>query len=230
MHVPFRKYARDTRRKEERKMEKEQKGMDVFILLDRTGSMAPLWVEAVSSVNTYVQELKKDAAADRVTLAVFDTYEGKLNFDILRDGMPVGEWKNVGKEEVLPRGMTPLLDALTKLITRAEETNNEKTAIVVMTDGHENASREVTKEAVKATLDRVQEKNWQVNFLGANFDGFDQAGQLGVSRNNSMNFYIGHANVAMSSTAERHRAYRNRGVVVHYSNQDRAKAKEDEVK
>ncbi len=87
-------------------MGNEQKRMDIFILLDRTGSMAPQWVEAVSSVNTYVRELAKEGAGDRITLAAFDAYESGMQFDILRDAMPITEWKEVGDDEVLPRGRT----------------------------------------------------------------------------------------------------------------------------
>lgn len=211
-------------------MGKKQEGMDVYILLDRTGSMAPLWVEAVSSVNAYAKELMKDGADDRITLAAFDQYGEGMQFDILRDSAPINEWKDVDDDEVSPRGMTPLFDALVKLIARAEETDNEKTAIVVMTDGHENASREVTKEAARAALDRIQGKKWQVNFLGANFDGFDQATGLGVAQANVMNFFVGHAEPAMSSTAKAHRDYRHSLDAVSYQDEDRKDAGEDDVK
>ena len=211
-------------------MGKGQKGMDVFILLDRTGSMASLWVEAVSSVNTYVRELAKDGAGDRVTLAAFDAYESGMQFDILRDAVQITEWREVAPDEVLPRGTTPLLDALVRLVTRAEEVNNEKTAIVVMTDGFENASKEVTVEAAKATLDRVKGKNWQINFLGADFDGISQAGRLGVARDNSMNFRQGRADAAMHSTAQAHSSYRRSPGAVSYQEEDRKNSGEDEVK
>lgn len=211
-------------------MGKEQKGMAVYILLDRTGSMAPLWVEAVSSVNTYVKELVKEGADDRITLAVFDAYQDGMRFDILRDAVSIGEWKDIDSDEVSPRGMTPLFDAIAKLIARAEEVNNDKTAIVVMTDGYENASREVTREAAKATIDRIRKKNWQVNFLGANFDGFTQAEGLGVTRDQAMNFAAGRADAAMSSTAQAHMRYRNSRGVSSFLDEDRKDAGEDEVK
>ena len=210
-------------------MGKEQEGMAVFILLDRTGSMAPLWVEAVSSVNTYVKELMKDGADDSITLAVFDSYKEGMQFDILRDELSISNWKDFDNDEVSPRGTTPLFDALTKLIAKAEEKNNDRTAIVVMTDGRENASREVSREALKATLDRIRAKNWQVNFLGANFDGFGQAAGLGVAQANVMNFFVGHADAAMSSTAQAHSRYRHSKRVESYRDEDRKSAKEDEV-
>ena len=209
-------------------MGKKEDGMDLFILLDRTGSMATLWYEAVTSVNTYVNELADDSADDRVTLVAFDQHDG-MQFDVLRDAVPIVEWKALAIDEVTPRGCTPLLDALVRIITRAEEVNNDKTAFVVMTDGHENASKEVTTDAARAALDRVEKKKWQVNFLGANFDGFDQATGLGVDRGQTMNFFIGSAGVAMKSTAEAHRAYRLRQGAVAYTDENRRDANEDQV-
>ncbi len=209
-------------------MGKKEDGMDLFILLDRTGSMATLWDEAVTSVNTYVNELADDSADDRVTLVAFDQHDG-MQFDVLRDAVPIVEWKALAIDEVTPRGCTPLLDALVRIITRAEEVNNDKTAFVVMTDGHENASKEVTTDAARAALDRVEKKKWQVNFLGANFDGFDQATGLGVDRGQTMNFFIGSAGVAMKSTAEAHRAYRLRQGAVAYTDENRRDANEDQV-
>jgi len=208
----------------------EQKRMEVFILLDRTGSMASLWEEAVTSVNAYVRELKMDGAEDRITLAVFDAYEHGMQFDVLRRAVAIGKWKDVEVDEVLPRGSTPLLDALMRIITMAEEVNNEKTAIVVMTDGHENASTEVSMEDARAALERVKKKNWQLNFLGANFDGFDQAVGLGVDHGVSLNFYLGQADKAMYSTAHAHSRYRHSKDAIAYSEEDRKNAGEEEVK
>jgi hypothetical protein len=211
-------------------MTEKDKAMDIYILLDRTGSMAPIWVEAVSSVNTYVKELNQDQAGDKVTLAVFDAYDHGMQFDVLRNAVRVDEWKPIGDDEVTPRGMTPLLDALVRIITRAEEVNNEKTVIVVMTDGYENASREVDYKAAKATLERIIKKEWQVDFLGANFDGIDQAEGLGVSRERAMNYKAGHADRAMASTAEKHRQYRHSRQAVDFAPEHRRNAGEDEVK
>jgi Mg-chelatase subunit ChlD len=210
-------------------MREIKEGMAVYILLDRTGSMARLWDEAVMSVNAYVRELVVDEADDRVTLAVFDAYKSGMQYDVLRDAVPIREWKPVGNDEVLPRGATPLLDAVMRTITVAEEAGKSKTAIVVMTDGYENASREVTLEAARAAIERVQAKNWQVNFLGANFDGFAQAGTVGVQHGDAMNYSAGHACAAMSSTARNHSRYRNRNRPAGYTQEDRNDAGEPEV-
>lgn len=211
-------------------MTTEQSGMEVFILLDRTGSMSRLWEEAVTSVNAYVRELKMDGADDRVTLAVFDADQRGMQFDVLRHAVSTRDWKDFDANEVWPRGSTPLLDALMRIITRAEEVGNAKTAIVVMTDGCENASTEASLNDVRAAIERANRKNWQVNFLGADFDGFAQARDLGVDDGVMMNFSAGNAGNAMSSTAQAHRNYRINKNMVDYTREDRRDAGEDEVK
>jgi hypothetical protein len=76
--------------------------------------------------------------------------------------------------------MTPLLDAIVRTIALAEADNPDKAVIVIMTDGHENASREVTRDGVKVALDRVRARGWEVVFLGANFDNISDASSVGV--------------------------------------------------
>jgi hypothetical protein len=203
--------------------------MDVFILLDRTGSMTTLWKEAVTSVNTFVSELKKEKKRHKVTLAVFDYHEGST-FDILRDAVPISKWEPLRTDEVAPRGMTPLLDAVAKIVAKAEEAKPKQAVIVVMTDGHENASREVTKEQAKAAIERVKEKNWQVVFLGANFDAFDNAYLVGLDAGQTISFAAGHAKDAIISTVQQAVYYANTGQSMCYSAQDRKKAGEDLVK
>lgn len=213
--------------------------MDTYILLDRTGSMNLLWDEAVSAVNAYVGELGKAKGKHNITLAVFDLWgcngggSAKLQFDVLRDSVPISKWEELKKDEVSPRGMTPLFDAMAKIISMAEEANKtgkKKTAIVVMTDGEENASTEVNKDTAKAALDRVQAKKWQVNFLGANFDGFNQATGLGVSRDQAMNFAPGSAVDALLATAHSHVQYCATGNVTGYTAWDRKSSHEKDVK
>ena len=159
--------------------------MQAYILLDRSGSMQSLWVEALSSVNAYAKELanKKDGPTvdSHITLAVFDEQAG-LQFDVLRRKQPALHWETVTDADASPRGMTPLLDSLIRIIALADADKPDKAVIVVMTDGQENASKEVTRDGVKAALERVKAKGWEVVFLGANFDNVADASSVGRRR------------------------------------------------
>ena len=88
-----------------------------YILLDRSGSMASRWGDTLGGVNAYVHALAKDkATADiLVTVQVFDTH----GIDVVRRSVSASEWKDIGHNEVSPRGGTPLDDALGRLVTSA---------------------------------------------------------------------------------------------------------------
>ncbi len=210
--------------------------MQAYILLDRSGSMQSLWVEALSSVNAFAKELanKTDGPSvdSHVTLAVFDSQES-LQFDILRRKQPVLHWEIVTDKDASPRGMTPLLDAMVRIISLAEGDNPDKAVIVVMTDGQENASREVTREGVKAALDRVKAKGWEVVFLGANFDNIADASSVGVGGGKQMAMSAGTMNESMSRLARKSRAYAQSApgaAPIEFDAEDRIAAKEANIK
>jgi len=151
-----------------------------FILLDRSGSMESRWVEALSSINAYVAKLREEKVETAVTLAVFDHNIGQICFDLVRNQVPPRDWFNVSSSDCLPRGGTPLNDAIIRLVSMARTANAEKTAIIVMTDGQENSSREDRTGAIaKGMLDECRTKGWQVIFLGVDFDNARQASSYG---------------------------------------------------
>jgi hypothetical protein len=208
--------------------------LSTFLLLDRTGSMQRRWEEAVSAINTYVTDLRKAIGEDllqdddRITLAVFDRMNG-MQFDVLRDFIPLSQWKPLTTIEVTPRGDTPLLDAVVRMAALAEAKNVEKTVLVIMTDGEENASTEVTKDGAKAALDRLRTKGWQVVFLGADFNAFAQAGMLGIVHGQTLSTPSGHYQSATSSTAHLTADYRDHNIPMSYSDKDRKDAGEDDI-
>jgi len=200
--------------------------MHAYILLDRTGSMQSIWTEALASVNAYVKGLAEgDGYA---TLAVFDALEG-LQFDVLRAAVPVQTWKDVTDAEATPRGMTPLFDAIGRMIARAENEAPEKAVLVIMTDGEENSSREMKKEDVKAALDRVEKNGWQVVFLGAEFARFNDADAVGVARGQQVAMSAGKMGASMSMMARKSRAYFDAGEAMAFDEKDREETGEADV-
>lgn len=210
--------------------------MQAYILLDRSGSMQSLWVEALSSVNAFAKELANKtggpAVDSHISLAVFDSQES-LQFDVLRRKQPALHWESVTDKEASPRGMTPLLDAMVRIISLAEGDNPDKAVIVVMTDGQENASREVTRDGVKAALDRVKAKGWETVFLGANFDNIADASSVGVGGDKQMAMSAGTMNESMSRLARKSRAYAQAApgaAPIAFDAEDRVAAKEANIK
>ena len=216
-----------------------QSSVNTYILLDRTGSMSDRWTEALGSVNAYAVALGEDDAPQAarpslktsVTLAVFDAQDG-LKFDVLRRSVDPGRWNPVTSAEASPRGMTPLFDAVGQMMSLAEKDNPKKAVIVIMTDGAENASREMNKTKVKATLDRARERGWEVVFLGADFANFADASGVGVTASKSIAVDKSALGETMQRLAKKSRTYGESAAPASmtFDEADRKAAKEAEVK
>lgn len=176
--------------------------LNALILLDRSGSMESRWVEALGAVNAYVKELGKA----NVTLATFDGVDG-VKFEVIRSHVKAGSWKDVTSEDASPRGSTPLYDAFARIVALADAAARPKTVVIVMTDGEENASREVSHKDVQAMVERCKAKNWQVVFLGADFDAFAQSDQMGVTASRTLNVKKGRYRASFERLAEHSRRY-----------------------
>lgn len=197
--------------------------------------MAGIWAEALSSVNAYVEALTKpaDGAApsgnDKVTLAVFDHHDG-LKFELLRRSVSAATWNKVTDAEATPRGMTPLFDSIARIVALAEGDAPERAVIVIMTDGAENASKEVTKDGAKAALDRARAKGWEVVFLGAEFGKFDDAEAVGVLRSKAMAVSADSMQASMRKLASKSRSYFDLAESMEFNAEDRKEAGEEDVK
>jgi hypothetical protein len=197
-----------------------------FILLDRSGSMQDKWDESLSSINAYVKKLADDNVDTGVTLATFDYHDG-FKFDVIRDRIIPKTWHTVTDKDATPRGMTPLNDATGRIVSLAEAGNYDKVAIIIMTDGLENHSREMTVDQAKAALDRCRAKNWQVIFLGANFDNAQQAASYGNAAHATVQ--VAKANLAgtMHQAANMRAAYASVGAPMAFTDEEKKKAAAD---
>lgn len=213
-----------------------QQSVDTYILLDRTGSMSGIWDEALGSVNAYAHDLGKETPQDTglqttVTLAVFDFQNG-LQFDVVRPRTSPDGWRPVTAADAAPRGMTPLYDAIGQIVALAEKDNPKKAVIVIMTDGEENSSRELTQTGARAALDRARARGWEVVFLGAEFANFSDAEAVGMEASRTMAVSKDGMTATMQGLAKKNRDYgaSDDSVVVTFDATDRAAANEDQVK
>lgn len=194
-----------------------------FILLDRSSSMASRWVEALGSVNSYVQKLAEEKVDTGVTLATFDFDCGALSFDIVRDRITPPTWHTVSDKDCTPRGGTPLNDAILKLAGLAMAGNYDKVAIIIMTDGEENSSREDrTGTVAKKMLDECRAKGWQVIFLGVDFDNWHQARGYGNLQGSTASVVQGQMVNSMRMTASKRAEYSATAATMDFSDDEKA--------
>lgn len=142
----------------------------IAALLDRTGSMESSKEATEDGFNELISALKADPGQAFVTLAQFDKYHDAPVPEFVYQNKPIND---VPKLALIPRGMTPLLDAAGAFITQigqdlSELKDNHRPGLVIcviMTDGMENASREWTWESVRALIKQQSEVyNWKFMF------------------------------------------------------------------
>ncbi len=144
--------------------------LSVFVALDRSGSMSgERWIHAIDSINDYVNGLKKEKVEGTVTVTAFD-YGQSMRLDTVVDNQSIAYYESLKHDVLSPSGMTPLFDAAANVMDRALENNAKRTVVVIMTDGEENSSKEYTQVKIKDKVKLLQDKGWEVIFLGANFD------------------------------------------------------------
>lgn len=197
--------------------------MKSYILIDGSGSMASRRIETLGAVNAYVEALGEDKATKKadVTIAVFDSQEP---FKVVRNGVKIKDWIPLTESEVFARGMTPLLDAIGVLNQTITLAKPKKASIVIVTDGFENASREITKESAKIILDGLRDKGYEVVFIGADFDAFGQSGGLGNSVGQTLNMSAGGYEGAFRSMAMKSATYAATGLVRDFTDEERTVA------
>lgn len=148
------------------------------LVVDRSGSMESVRDEAQGGINALVAEQFALPGRLTVTLSQFDDA-----FDtVQRMSDEPFEY------HLEPRGMTALLDSVGMELVRTgrdladleEDERPGRVLLVVVTDGHENASHEYTVEQVRSMLTLQREQyGWEVRFLGAD-DAAWQGEALGV--------------------------------------------------
>lgn len=209
----------------------------ITIVLDRSGSMNIVRDATISGFNEFVEGQRKAPGEANLTLIQFDT---ENPFDVVFN-KPVADIPKLTVETYVPRGGTPLHDALgrtitalgTKLKTMAEADRPAKVVIVTMTDGQENSSHEYTAPQIAEMIKHQREMyKWEFLFLGANQDAILTGERLNIPGVNSVTY--GHNTVGthavMAATSSNLASYRKTGLsgTLRYSGGQRKEAMEED--
>lgn len=197
------------------------------VVLDRSGSMASCRNSTIDAFNEYLTGLAADnTLSSRVSLTIFDTG----GIDLIRDNVKAKDCPKLTAEEFVPRASTPLYDAIGKtvaVIDKREAREGENVALVILTDGQENASQAFTKESVKALLDsRQKDKNWLVIYLGANQDAFAEGAKFGTMAESTMTYDTHSVKSTLAAAARSTRSFAATGSLhdAQFTADERAKA------
>ncbi|MGA9873054.1 MAG: VWA domain-containing protein [Rhodococcus sp. (in: high G+C Gram-positive bacteria)] len=161
----------------------------VAALLDRSGSMQSIADDTRGGFDSFIAKERAEGGSTVVTLAQFDD-----RYDLVYSSKPIGD---VPPLELSPRGMTALCDAIGRLVTDVgaslaalpEDQRPGSVTVLVMTDGHENASKEWTNVAVRQLIEQQERQyQWDFVFLGSNIDAVDVGTDLGFAPDKSMTY------------------------------------------
>lgn len=150
----------------------------ISVVLDRSGSMASIAGDIVGGFNEFLADQRNGPGTARVTLAQFDSEDP---FEVLIDAIDLNEVTDLDRSAYQPRGLTPLCDAVGRMVGRIDASIAKRTelglavedqVVVVVSDGLENASREHTPRTVFELIDERRKAGWVFVFLGANQDSY----------------------------------------------------------
>ena len=160
----------------------------LLFIIDRSGSMGMIKEDMEGGINGVLEEQKKLPGEVTVDVAYFDNV---VNYD--------EKFLSLGSAfiEIQPRGMTALHDAIVSSTTEfgealsqlPEEDRPGTVMVVIVTDGHENASKEARISDVKNIITQQQETyGWEFLFLGANQDAMETGASFGLAKGSTMTY------------------------------------------
>lgn len=201
--------------------------LHIYFVLDRSGSMESIRTDVIGGFNTFLAEQKAQQVGDEVkfTLIQFDSQEPD---EVLYSAVALDDVDDLTPEKFIPRGGTPLYDAMGSVITRAKirqetladsDSPVEDIVFVTFTDGGENQSRSYDKDKVFSLVKDLEAKGWTFVYLGANQDAYGESGAMGFARGSTQS-YTGDAvgtaisYTSLSSNMSNLRAKRAKGAIV----------------
>ncbi len=169
----------------------------INVVLDRSGSMASILDSTIEGYNGFLTEQAKLPGA-RFSLTQFDT-EG-IDHDYTN--VPVGQVHKLSRDTFVPRGGTPLYDAVAASINAVRAGKPKgRVVFVIITDGAENSSHEYTREQVFDLVNKQRMAGWEFVFMGANVDAYATGEGLGVARNSSYAYSADEAGMSRAFAA-----------------------------
>ena len=165
------------------------------LIVDRSGSMSDCIENTVTGFNEQVNRIRQieHKFSDQKIVMGLTSFNHKIEHHLHL--VPTQSIPTLTKSMYLPDGYTALLDAIGLTVKKLEHEVTEEEhidttcVVVVLTDGHENASKYYTLDFVRELIKRLEATGkWTFCFIGATLDAVDVAEKMNISRNNSFSF------------------------------------------
>ena len=144
-----------------------------LVILDKSGSMSSIRTEAINGYNETLASIRAtqeefcQTQEHFVSLAAFCGH----GVEMIHDMTPICEAEELTWDKYRPCCMTPLFDAIgisvRNLQTRIADKPDSLVIVTIITDGHENASKEWNSQSVHRLIEDCKEEGWTFSFIGA---------------------------------------------------------------
>lgn len=179
------------------------------LVLDRSGSMKSCWEEGKQVIDQQIKDLHRIQAENIDSEIIFSICAFNQDVHFPETLMNI-ETAKIDWTSINPNGLTALYDAIVESIEfikmKAEiglEENNSDVVMLILTDGHENASKKYFKHDVKERIEACEQtEKWNFLFLGAGLDVTEVTKAFDRGRRNSFNFDKSQMASAMGMVSE----------------------------
>jgi len=176
---------------------------EIILLLDKSGSMGSVLDDTIGGYNQFIKDQKDADGEAKFTLVLFNNF-----YRTIYDAIDIQEVPELTTDTYKVGSTTALYDTIgysisnlgNRLAKMEEADRPENIVFVILTDGAENASREMDSDSIFKMITHQTEKyNWDFVFLGANQDAFKESGKLGFSKGSTMTYSAGETVSAFGS-------------------------------
>lgn len=189
---------------------------EIVCVIDRSGSMGAIADDAIGGFNSFLENQKVEAGTAVLSMTLFD-HEQLHPYETV----PLPAVPAFTRSTYQPRGYTALFDAIGSTLT-ATATRRAATApagrpqsvvVAILTDGHENASRNYSREAIAAMIEERRAEGWQFVFLAADQAAFDAARHMNIAMDDVAMFRADSAGVHEASASLSRRVFDKRAML-----------------
>jgi len=175
----------------------------VYIILDRSGSMATCIQDTLGGLQYFLDSLEDSA---RVTLLLFNQ-----TTEVLYRDAPKQNRIPLTSQKYRPHGTTALMDAIGETIKMADiheprlwvDQEDNTISVVILSDGDENSSKAYTSSHVGDLINHRRSHDWNFAFLCTDGERvFERARTLNIPRSSTLVYSQETIDIAMRSAAD----------------------------
>ena len=170
------------------------------LIVDKSGSMSDCIDSTINGFNEQVNRIKLkgiEFEEEEITMGL-TTFNTHVVHNYFQSNPSTIQLLN--HVTYRPDGSTALLDAIGDTITQISiQTQSSRlpttVVVVILTDGHENASRLFNLVKIRNMISSLEESGkWTFSFIGATLDAVDVAESMSIKKQNSFSFEKGEMN------------------------------------